>query len=146
MRRMMLVFALLGLFLVLVVPGARAAEKTPQLKGTVGWLPGTGYKSATGDGWTAYTPLCLSVSSVFGRRMDILSLKSSTDFDVFIMQTNMLANDEVMTSSASDGQVDSLLNFSQPVSATGEVFAGFMPWLIAPAPADTLWITGYVLQ
>ena len=134
--------AVFGLLLVLIVGVANGA--TPfgyRYLGTVGWVPGSGYVNSSG--WNASAVLALDTGVAFGRRPDIIAANSSADWRWFVMSATYLANEELMSTGASVGSVDSLLDGAHVVPAAGKVYYGFMPWLVAPVPVDTLWIDGY---
>jgi len=133
------------LIVVAVVVTTVAVAQSPfgyKYYGTVGWVPGSGYINSAG--WTASAIYVLDTSAAFGRRPDIVAANSSADWRWFVMSANNLANSEAMTTSASTAQVDSLLDGAHVVPAAGKVYYGYMPWLVAPAAADTLWIDGYI--
>ena len=113
--------------------------------GTVGWVPGDGYVTADSvGGWVDREILCLSLVEAFGRRPEMITTYSPSDWRWFMMSADYLANTELMSYSATPAILDSLLNFAHVVPSAGKVYYGYLPWIVAPASSDTIWIDGYM--
>ena len=137
--------AVFGVILCLIVGVANA--KTPfgyKYMGTVGWVAGDGYINSTG--WVDGNVFALDTGVAFGRRPDLVAVHSSADFRWFVMSVNYIANTELMKTALTAGQVDSLMSGAQAVPAAGKVYYGYLPWFVAHATSDTLWIDGYMAE
>ena len=133
-------------FTMVLLAGVSGADaKSPfgyKYLGTVGWVPGGGYVNSAG--WNAAAYYALPTSTAFGRRPDLIAVSSSADFRWFVMSINTIANSEGMKVGLTAGQVDSLMDGAASVPAAGKVYYGYLPWFVAHATSDTLWIDGYM--
>lgn len=137
--------AIFGMLLCVVTSCAEA--KSPfgyKYLGTVGWVAGDGYVNSTG--WVDGNVFALDTGVAFGRRPDLVAVSSSADFRWFVMSVNYIANTELMKTGLTAGQVDSLMAGAQAVPAAGKVYYGYLPWFVAHATPDTLWIDGYMTE